>query len=61
MTIPRWNHKTHKITGWNIYLFLEDEEGNEIRVPWAINNSLASDIDIEYTDLVLEFNGDEEE
>ena len=53
--------KRHKITGWNIYLFLTDEEGNEIRVPWDVRNWLANEIDSDYSDLVRKFNGDEEE
>ena len=53
--------KRHKITGWNIYLFLTDEEGNEIRVPWDVRNWLANEIDSDYYDLVRKFNGDEEE
>ena len=40
-----------RIDGWNIFYFVEDEEGNMSRHIWEVSNGLASSIDEEFADL----------
>ena len=41
---------TKKVVGWNIYLEMEDEEGNTTMEAWDVSNWLGQEIDNEYTD-----------
>ena len=37
-----------KLTGWNIFLFYEDEDGNESKEAWDISNYIAQQIDEDF-------------
>lgn len=41
---------TKKVVGWNIYLEMEDEEGNTTMEAWDVSTWLSQQIDDEYTD-----------
>jgi len=41
-----------KIVGWNIFLEVEDENGDINLVDWDISNWLANEIDVEYIELL---------
>jgi len=43
-----------KIVGWNIFVEVEDDDGQLELVSWNISNWLANEIDCEYQELMEE-------
>jgi hypothetical protein len=43
-----------KIVGWNIFVEVEDDEGQLELVVWNISDNIAQQIDLEYQELLEE-------
>jgi hypothetical protein len=40
--------KVGKLSGWNIFLYRLDGDGNEVAEEWSIKNAIAEEIDFLY-------------